>query len=104
MVDLRMENPVARPTRLYRLGTRRLTRAHLTLGQRPSFRGEAGKALALVSAALGQQLACTVSARAALVDAEIRLARTLSEASAFALLELSPHDARAVVEIEKGFL
>jgi type III secretion protein Q len=90
--------------RLYRLGTRRLTRAHLAMGQRPTFRAGAAQALQAICAALTRQLGCPVTGQSRVVASEVLPSRTLSESSAFALLDVSPCDARVLVELERGFV
>jgi type III secretion protein Q len=90
--------------RTYRLGLRRTTRAHLALASRPAFRAEALKAMQGICAGVGQQLGCALTATAKVLDAEVRVARSLSPHAAFVVLELPATDARAVLEVERAFL
>jgi type III secretion protein Q len=82
----------------------RITRAHLALERRPSFRAEAGAALAAVCTAIGEQLGCTATAKARLLPVEVLPPRSLSETTSFAVVELSARGARALIEVERALL
>jgi type III secretion protein Q len=82
----------------------RITRAHLALERRPSFRTEAAAALTAACSAIGQQLGCAATARARLLPVEVLPPRALSETTAFAVVELSARGARALIEVERALL
>ncbi len=91
-------------SRLSRLGTRRLARAHVTLGERPRVARLARQALQSVCDALGRDLGCPVTAKARLLEAVIVPSTGLSHAAAFALFELSGLGGTAVLELEPQVL
>lgn len=100
-MNTRIENASSRKVRpLRRLGTRRLTRAHLVLAERPqaSILGE--EALEAVTAALTRELGCPVHAEARLLESVISPSVGLGEPAVFALLELSAVGGTAVLELE----
>ena len=93
-----------KPPRLYRLGTRRLARAHVTLRERPQVAKLAHKALEGVCETLSRELGCPVSASARLVEAVVMPANGLAQAAAFALVDLSATGGAAVLELETPVL
>ncbi|HEX4620575.1 MAG TPA: YscQ/HrcQ family type III secretion apparatus protein, partial [Myxococcaceae bacterium] len=82
----------------------RLTRAHLALERRPSFREEATAALGSICTAFEQQLGCPAVAKARLLPIEVLPPRALSETTSFAVVELSARGARALIEVERVLL
>ena len=107
-----MHNPVEdstrstilKPMRLRRLGVRRLTRAHVTLSERPQAARDAGQALQAVCEALGRELSCAVHVEARLLEAGVMPMTGLSRLAAFALVELSALGGTAVLELEPSVL
>ncbi|WP_395819215.1 FliM/FliN family flagellar motor switch protein [Archangium minus] len=107
-----MQNPLGdstqstmlKPMRLRRLGTRRLSRAHVTLSERPQAVRLAKQALALVCEALSRELGCVVRAEARLLEAVVMPATGLAHTAAFALLDLSARGGTAVLELEPPLL
>ncbi|WP_224365299.1 FliM/FliN family flagellar motor switch protein [Hyalangium versicolor] len=93
-------SPVPKVSRLTRLGTRRLTRAHVTLGARPQVAQLGRQALQLVSEVLSRELSTAVSATGRLVDAVVIPAAGLAHTAAFILLDLSMTGGTAVLELE----
>jgi type III secretion protein Q len=93
-----------KPPRLYRLGTRRLARAHVSLRERPQVAKLARKALEGVCETLGRELGCPVSASARLVEAVVMPATGLAQAAAFAIVDLSVTGGAAVLELETPVL
>jgi type III secretion protein Q len=91
-------------SKLSRLGTRRLTRAHVTLGERPQVSRMARQALHAICEALGRELGCPVSAAARLAEATVMPAAGLSHTAAFIFLELSATGGSAVLELEPPVL
>jgi type III secretion protein Q len=89
---------------LTRLGTRRLTRAHLMLAERPAFVEEGRALTAELARVLGEELKATVGAQARLVDSAVVPAASLATGAAYALLELSEVGAGAVLEVELPLL
>jgi type III secretion protein Q len=84
---------------LRRLGTRRLTRAHLALARRPHLGAMAAAGLERVAAALSAQLGCDIRL-AGLPGEHVAIpANDLGALSVFALLELTA-GAKAVLEVE----
>ncbi len=90
--------------RLAKLGARKLSRAHLSLARRPVVRSEAAGALEQLRAALSQQLAAEVTVNARLVESVVKPAGGLAKTSAFALLELAPLGAKALLEVDLPLL
>jgi type III secretion protein Q len=93
-----------KPPRLRRLGTRRLARAHVTLGERPQVAKLARQALGGVCETLGRELGCPVSASARLVEAVVMPATGLAQVGAFAIVDLSATGGAAVLELETPVL
>ena len=93
-----------RVARLHRMGTRRLTRAHLALQHRPELirRGEA--ILSSAAGALQAQLGAQVSAQANVLENVFGLDQHLTRDAAFAVFELDAAGGVAVLEIEKPVL
>lgn len=92
------------PAPLRRLGTRRLARAHVALGERPQVARLAKEALEQVCRELGQELGCVVEASARLLDTVVQPATGLADTAAFALVELSAVGGTAVLELEPPLL
>jgi type III secretion protein Q len=92
------------PMRLRRLGTRRLSRAHVTLNERPQAVRLARQALAGICEALGRELGCPVRAEARLLEAVVMPATGLAHTAAFALVDLSATGGTAVLELEPPVL
>jgi type III secretion protein Q len=90
--------------RLRRLGTRRLSRAHMTLSERPRVARLARQALQLVCESLGKELGCPVRAEARLLEAVVMPATGLAHTAAFALVDLSATGGTAVLELEPPVL
>lgn len=88
------------PRRLRRLGTRRLSRAHLLLSRRPRVAGLGREALGDICAALTRELGCQVTAEPRLLDAVVSSASGLAKPAVFILLELSAVGSMAVLELE----
>lgn len=95
---------VRKLTRLSRLGTRRLARAHVTLGERPRVAQLAQRVLKSVCDALSKDLGCPVTAEARLLESVITPSTGLSHSAAFALFELSGLGGTAVLELEPRVL
>jgi type III secretion protein Q len=91
-------------SRLSRLGTRRLARAHVTLAQRPQVARLGCEALQAICEVLGRELSSSVTATARLVDAIVTPAAGLSRTAAFVLLDLSETGGTAVLELEPPVL
>lgn len=87
-------------SRLSRLGTRRLARAHVTLGERPRVAQLAQQVLKGVCDALSRDIGCPVTAKARLLEAVILPSSGLSHSAAFAVFELSGLGGTAVLELE----
>jgi type III secretion protein Q len=96
--------PTAPVIRVARLGTRRLTRAHLALAQRPAICAELAAGAAPVARALGEQLGCAVSFSCRLLEASFVPKFVLPRSAAYAVFELGAVGAVAALEIELGFL
>jgi type III secretion protein Q len=92
------------PAPLRRLGTRRLARAHMVLGERPQVARLAKEALEQVCRELGQELGCTVEASARLLDTVVLPVTGLADTAAFALVELCSVGGTAVLELEPPLL
>ncbi len=86
-------------SKLSRLGARRLTRAHVTLGERPQLSRMGQQALHAICESLGRELGCPVSASARLAEATVLPASGLSHTAAFVFLELSATGGSAVLEL-----
>ncbi len=94
----------AKVMRLARLGTRRLTRAHVALGRRPQVSAQAADGLSAVCERLGQQLGLSLRAQGRVVEATVLPSRSLSPHAAFALFELSTLGELCVLEVELSML
>ncbi|HEY0092909.1 MAG TPA: type III secretion system cytoplasmic ring protein SctQ [Archangium sp.] len=93
-----------KPMRLRRLGTRRLSRAHMTLKERPQVVRLARRALEVVCAELSQELGCPVRIEARLLEAVMMPATGLAHTAAFALVDLAATGGTAVLELEPPVL
>ncbi|WAS85198.1 MULTISPECIES: FliM/FliN family flagellar motor switch protein [unclassified Corallococcus] len=89
-----------KPTRPFRPGARRLTRAHLVLGQRPQVGRWGAELLRDVGAALSRDLGAAVTVEGHLVPAAVQPERELAVGMVFALVELSAVGGTAIVELE----
>ncbi|WP_257460733.1 FliM/FliN family flagellar motor switch protein [Archangium lipolyticum] len=98
------QSTTLKPMKLRRLGTRRLSRAHVTLNERPEAVRLARKALELVCESLSQELGCPVRAEARLLDAVVMPATGLAHTAAFALVDLAATGGTAVLELEPPVL
>lgn len=88
------------PMRLRRLGTRRLSRAHVALNERPQAVRLARRALEAVCESLSRELGCPVRAEARLLEAVVTPATGLAHTAAFALVDLSGTGGTAVLELD----
>lgn len=101
---LRMSAPETKVVRpLVRLGSRKLTRAHVGLLARPAFRREAEDALHASCAALEQQLRCPVTGTGRLLDAALDRHRHLPGTAAYVVIDLSSTGSVALLEAELPF-
>ncbi|QSQ23993.1 type III secretion system cytoplasmic ring protein SctQ [Pyxidicoccus parkwayensis] len=82
------------------LGSRRLTRAHVALSERPRVAGLGREALGVVADVLSRELDCPVTAEARVLEAAISPATGLAQPAVFALLELSAVGGTGVLELE----
>ncbi|NMO20299.1 type III secretion system cytoplasmic ring protein SctQ [Pyxidicoccus fallax] len=82
------------------LGLRRLTRAHLTLAERPRAAVLGREALDAVVEVLSRELGCPVKAEARLLEAAVAPVTGLAQPAVFALLELSAVGGMGVLELE----
>lgn len=98
------QSTTLKPMPLRRLGTRRLSRAHVTLNERPLAVRLARQALAAVCEALGRELGCAVRAEARLLEAVVMPATGLAHTAAFALVDLAATGGTAVLELEPPVL
>ncbi|MFP2913004.1 YscQ/HrcQ family type III secretion apparatus protein, partial [Pyxidicoccus sp. 3LFB2] len=80
------------------LGSRRLTRAHLALAERPRAAELGREALGAVVEVLSRELGCPVTARARLLESAVPPATGLAQPAVFALLELSAVGGTGVLE------
>lgn len=90
----------SKSSRLNRLGTRRLARAHVTLSERPQVARLGQQALQSLCEALGRELGSPVSITGRLAEAIVIPATGLSHTSAFVLVDLSATGGCAVLELE----
>ena len=90
--------------RLNRLGTRRLTRAHVTLRERPQVARLGHQALHAICEVLGRELGGSVTVTGRLADAIVTPASGLSSSAAFVLLDLSETGGTAVLELDPPLL
>jgi type III secretion protein Q len=95
---------VPQVSRLSRLGTRRLARAHVTLKERPQVARLGHEALQAICEVVGRELGSPVTAMARLTDAIVTPAAGLSRAAAFVLLDLSETGGTAVLELDQPVL
>ncbi len=93
-----------RGARLYRMGNRRLTRAHLALQRRPELPRAWSSLVSSAAGALEAQLGTQLSAQANILESVFGLDRHLAPDAAFALFELDAGGGVAVLEIEKPLL
>ncbi|HZI07490.1 MAG TPA: YscQ/HrcQ family type III secretion apparatus protein, partial [Archangium sp.] len=98
------QSTTLKPMKLRRLGTRRLSRAHVTLNERPQVVRLARQALQGVCEALGRELGCPVRAEARLLEAVVMPAAGLAHTAAFALVDLSATGGTGVLELEPAVL
>lgn len=96
----RAPSPAKKSARPFRLGARRLTRAHLLLGQRPQVARWGTELLRDVGAALSRDVGAEVGVDGHLVDAAVHPERELALGGVFALVELSSVGGTAIVELE----
>jgi type III secretion protein Q len=94
----RIEAPV--PNRVQLRAVRKITRAHLSLAQRPQAVEEAQAALSAVAAHLSQQLGVEVKLSARLADATLHPFSHLAKQAVFALVELHG-EALGVLEVDR---
>ncbi|WP_244226934.1 type III secretion system cytoplasmic ring protein SctQ [Corallococcus aberystwythensis] len=97
---LKSPSAAKKPTRPFRPGARRLTRAHLVLGQRPQVGRWGTELLRDVGAALSRDLGAAVKVEGHLVGAAVHPERDLAVGMVFALVELSAVGGTAIVELE----
>lgn len=95
-----VSTPTVPILKVVRLGTRRLTRAHLALSQRPMLRQGLAAAVAPVASELAIQLGCPVELAPRLLEAAFIPRNVLPRTAAYAVLELSSCGAFAVLELE----
>jgi type III secretion protein Q len=93
-------SPSSKNSKLTRLGTRRLTRAHVTLGARPQIARLGHETLQILCEALGREIGTPVRASGQLVDAVVTPATGLVHTGAFVLLDLSRVGGCAVLELD----
>ncbi|WP_244238330.1 FliM/FliN family flagellar motor switch protein [Corallococcus terminator] len=97
----RAPSPAKKSARPFRLGAaRRLTRAHLLLGQRPQVARWGAELLRDVGAALARDVGADVTVAGHLVDAAVQPERELALGVVFGLVELSAVGGTAIVELE----
>ena len=94
----------AKIARVYRLGTRKLTRAHLALHRRAPTVQVLAEVAGGIEQALSAQLGCPVQLRASLIDATFFLERGLGHDSALALFNLDRAATPAVLEVDRPVL
>ncbi len=94
----------AKIARVYRLGARRLTRAHLALQRRGATVQALSEVKGPLSQALCAQLGCPVTLCASLVDSTFFLDRALGRDSALALFSLDRAGTPAVLEVDRPVL
>jgi len=93
-----------RPVREARLGSARLTRAHLALNHRPMLLEAGGALAASVCQSLSTELGVPLACEARLLPSAVLPLDSLSQAAGFVLLELSSTAEAALLEIELPFL
>ncbi|RKH98865.1 YscQ/HrcQ family type III secretion apparatus protein [Corallococcus sp. AB038B] len=97
---VRSTSATKKPTRPFRPGARRLTRAHLVLGQRPQVGRWGAELLRDVGVALSRDLGAAVNVEGHLVPAAVHPERELAMGMVFALVDLSAVGGTAIVELE----
>ena len=90
--------------KLFHLGRRSLTRAHLALARRPRVSAQARAAFERICTALGAQLGVEVTGHVAVVEATWRPQRGLGRGAGFALVSLTGLGAPSVLELDLPFL
>ncbi|ATB42390.1 type III secretion system apparatus protein YscQ/HrcQ [Cystobacter fuscus] len=98
------QSTTLKPMGLRRLGTRRLSRAHVTLRERPQAVRFARQAMRGVCDVLGRELGCPVQVEARVLEAVVMPATGLAHTAAFALVDLSATGGTAVLELESPVL
>jgi type III secretion protein Q len=98
------KSPTPRVSRLLRLGTRRLARAHVTLGRRPQVAWLGRQALQAICEVLGREFGCTVTGTGRLVEALVTPSAGLSHTAAFVLVDLSATGGSGVLELDLPIL
>jgi len=93
-------SPLQKVSKLNRLGTRRLARAHVTLSERPQVAGWGKQALPILCEALVKELGSSVSITGRLAEALVIPATGLAHTTAFVLVDLSATGGCAVLELE----
>ncbi|MBX5481617.1 MAG: YscQ/HrcQ family type III secretion apparatus protein, partial [Myxococcaceae bacterium] len=93
-----------RAARLHRFGTRRMTRAHLSLQRRPSLCAALSAAAGEIARALGTQLSTEVTISTRCLDTAFRPDAQLSADAALLVLDLDACGGWAVLEIERPVL
>lgn len=94
------QSPPSKISKLTRLGTRRLARAHVTLGERPQVAQLGRELLHVLCEALGRELGSPVRASGQWVEAIVTPATGLAHTAVFVLLDLSLVGACAVLELD----
>ncbi|MBM7114261.1 FliM/FliN family flagellar motor switch protein [Archangium primigenium] len=89
---------------LRQLGVRRVSRAHVTLQQRPHLGRLGARALKAVETALTRELGCEVRVEARVVEAVVMPASGLAHTAAFAWVDLSSLGGLAILELEPAVL
>lgn len=87
-------------SKLTRLGTRRMARAHVTLSERPQVAGWGVQALQILCESLSKELGSTVRITGRLAESIVIPTAGLAHATAFVLLDLSATGGCAVLELE----
>lgn len=95
---------VVKPMGLRRLGTRRLSWAHVALQTRPQVTRLAQGAVRTSQDALSRELGCPVQVDARLTEAVVMPTIGLAHSAAFALVELSATGGTAVLELDSSVL
>ncbi|HYH95742.1 type III secretion system cytoplasmic ring protein SctQ [Hyalangium sp.] len=93
-------SPQSKVSRLKRLGTRRLARAHVTLSERPQVAILGRQVLSIICEALVRELGGSVSGTGRLAETVVIPVTGLAHTAAFVLLDLSVTGGCAVLELE----
>jgi type III secretion protein Q len=101
---LRAELTTFRVARMYRLGSRRLSRAHLALNRRPTLRTQLGAIGQKVCDALSVQLEVPVEGTFCLLDNVFTVERNVAPGCALAIIDLDGAGEPAILEVEKPLL